>query len=276
VIVAKARTLQIGACLSENMWPEAVQAAGYLADRSPTKSFDWVTPIETFYTAPSRPNPKPNLLHLRAFSCRAYAYILVQKRSRTAEIDPHAHIEYLVGYDSTNNYRVWIPYKDIVISVRDITFNETKVYNPKDAQVTPLLCQHIEEITTVIAVAESTQTSDTTLPFTEEGRPRQDAGPQLGENEGHEKQPPPVVLSSVKEEKDREGIDREDKMKRGSSKKRERMETGIKKFSRTIFPLLIERLVRALRKKKKWRVIAGTLKSLHRPDHERPYYLFAR
>ncbi len=51
VIVAKAIALRIDACLPENIWPEAVQAAGYLANRSPTKSLDRVTPFETLYTA---------------------------------------------------------------------------------------------------------------------------------------------------------------------------------------------------------------------------------
>jgi hypothetical protein len=59
------------------------------------------------------------------------------------------------------------------------------------------------------------------LPFTEEGRPRRDAGPQQGENEGHEEQPPPVVLSSDKEEEDKGGRDKEDK-----NEKREFKEEG--------------------------------------------------
>ncbi len=67
------------------------------------------------------------------------------------------------------------------------------------------------------------------------------------------------------------------KMKRGSSKKREIMEMGIKKFSRTIFPPLTERLVRAFQKrKKKWQGIAGTLRPLHQQDHEKPHHLLAR
>jgi hypothetical protein len=40
------------------------------------------------------------------------------------KLDPRAHIGYLVGYNSTNIYRVWIPYKGIVISTRDMIFDE--------------------------------------------------------------------------------------------------------------------------------------------------------
>jgi hypothetical protein len=37
---------------------------------------------------------------------------------------------YLVGYDSTNIYRVWVPTKDKVISTRDVTFDESETYDP--------------------------------------------------------------------------------------------------------------------------------------------------
>jgi hypothetical protein len=40
------------------------------------------------------------------------------------KLDPRIYIEYLVGYDSTNIYRVWIPHKGIVISTRDVIFDE--------------------------------------------------------------------------------------------------------------------------------------------------------
>jgi hypothetical protein len=37
----------------------------------------------------------------------------------------------LVGYDSTNIYRIWIPSRDVVVSSRDVTFNETVMYDPQ-------------------------------------------------------------------------------------------------------------------------------------------------
>jgi hypothetical protein len=40
------------------------------------------------------------------------------------KLDPRAHIGYLVGYDSKNIYQVWIPHKGIVISMRDVIFDE--------------------------------------------------------------------------------------------------------------------------------------------------------
>jgi hypothetical protein len=42
-----------------------------------------------------------------------------------------AYIGYLVGYDSTNIYRIWILYKGIIISTRDIIFDEKMFFDGK-------------------------------------------------------------------------------------------------------------------------------------------------
>jgi hypothetical protein len=44
------------------------------------------------------------------------------------KLNPRAHIGYLVGYDSTNIFRVWIPHKGIVISTRDVIFDESTFF----------------------------------------------------------------------------------------------------------------------------------------------------
>jgi len=76
---------------------------------------------------------KPQLAHLKAYGCRVYAIILDTqlKKKRLNKLDPQAHISYLVGYDSTNIYRIWIPYKSIVISIRDVIFDEKTFFDSK-------------------------------------------------------------------------------------------------------------------------------------------------
>ncbi len=44
-------------------------------------------------------------------------------------LDAKALIGFLVGYESTNIYRMWVPYKKRVVSVRDVIFNEDKVWD---------------------------------------------------------------------------------------------------------------------------------------------------
>ena len=50
------------------------------------------------------------------------------KQERLKKLDPKAYVGYLVGYDSTNIYKVWVPEKGRVISTRDVIFDETALF----------------------------------------------------------------------------------------------------------------------------------------------------
>jgi len=53
------------------------------------------------------------------------------KKKRLSKLDPRAHIGYLVSYNSTNIYRIWILYKGIIISTRDVIFNKKTFFDSK-------------------------------------------------------------------------------------------------------------------------------------------------
>ena len=53
------------------------------------------------------------------------------KKKRLMKLNPRAHIGYLVGYNSTNIYRIWIPHKGKVISTRDVIFDEETFFYGK-------------------------------------------------------------------------------------------------------------------------------------------------
>jgi hypothetical protein len=124
----KARAMRNAANLPHDLWNEIVNSAVYLRDRTPCASLAWKSPYEKFYTytSESAGPSKPQLAHLRAYGCRAYAMTTDAqlKWRQRMKLDPRGHIGYLVGYDSTNIYRVWIPHKGIVISTRDVIFDE--------------------------------------------------------------------------------------------------------------------------------------------------------
>ena len=63
------------------------------------------------------------------------------------KLDPRAHIGYLVGYDSTNIYRIWIPHKGVVISTQDVIFDEKTFF---DGKRTDLSNELIDELDTLI------------------------------------------------------------------------------------------------------------------------------
>ena len=69
------------------------------------------------------------------------------KKKQLMKLNLQAHISYLVGYDSTNIYRIWIPHKGTVISIRDVIFDEETFFNVKR---TDLQNKLIAELDTLI------------------------------------------------------------------------------------------------------------------------------
>jgi len=57
------------------------------------------------------------------------------KKKRLSKLDLRAHISYLIGYNSTNIYRIWILYKGIIISTRDVIFNKKTFFNGKQTDI---------------------------------------------------------------------------------------------------------------------------------------------
>jgi hypothetical protein len=98
LIIEKARCMRVQANLPADMWPEIVQTASYLNNRTPKRRLGWKTPHEALTGI------KPNLSHLYMFGCRAYP--LDKHIPLTNKLQPRAHIGYLLGYESTNIYRI--------------------------------------------------------------------------------------------------------------------------------------------------------------------------
>jgi len=57
------------------------------------------------------------------------------KKKRLSKLDLQAHISYLIGYNSTNIYRIWILYKGIIISTRDVIFDKKTFFNSKRTDI---------------------------------------------------------------------------------------------------------------------------------------------
>jgi hypothetical protein len=90
--------MRIEANLPTDMWPEIVKAAGYISNRTPIRKLSWKTPFEAIK------KQKPRFAHMHVYGCRAYP--LNHHIPKKDKLDPRAHIGYLVGYDSTNIYRI--------------------------------------------------------------------------------------------------------------------------------------------------------------------------
>jgi hypothetical protein len=122
VILMKARSMRISGKLPHDLWVEIVNTAIYLYNRTPRADFRWVSPYERFYSwltdnQEISGRTKPQLAHLKAYGCKAYAMTTDAKlkNKRLQKLNPRANIGYLVGYDSTNIFRIWIPHRGEVI-----------------------------------------------------------------------------------------------------------------------------------------------------------------
>ena len=132
--------MRLSAHLPHALWREIIAMVVYLYNRTPKHSLDWKSPYEAFHevTIPAEgvTGPrKPTLQHLKAYGCRSYVLIKSardpDKPKKRQKLRPKAHISFLVGYESTNIYRIRIPHKKKVISARDVLFDEEEFYDRK-------------------------------------------------------------------------------------------------------------------------------------------------
>ena len=145
------------------MWPEIVRAAVYLHNRTPNYMNQWRTPYEVFFTTITHrsgivsPPRKPNQAHLRAYGCKAFALTDDTRRGRSKlqRLDPKAWIGYLVGYRSSNIFRIWIPSMGKVISTRDVIFDEESIFSGKQEDLMDNLMHNtLEEIASWVRTIE--------------------------------------------------------------------------------------------------------------------------
>jgi hypothetical protein len=133
VIIGRGRAMKNTANLPEILWPEILTCAAYLLNRSPTKSLNWETPMGYLERLSGNQDSQPSLNHLVPYGCRAYSFI--KKQPKLDRLEPRAHIGYLVGYVSTNVFRIWILSQKTVVETRDVVFDITKRYDPQDDQL---------------------------------------------------------------------------------------------------------------------------------------------
>jgi transposase InsO family protein len=87
--------------LPNYFWVEAIAIVVYIMNRTPIVAIHGMTPKEKFTCN------KPNVSHLRVFSCIAYVHVLDEKRSK---LDPKAEKCIFIGYSlEQKGYRCFNP-----------------------------------------------------------------------------------------------------------------------------------------------------------------------
>ena len=79
----------------------------------------------------------PDLAHLHVYGCKAY--IRINMLPKKQKLEKRTHIGYLIGYNSSNIYRIWNTSRNKIIRTRDIIFDENLCYNPTDIDLSQLI-----------------------------------------------------------------------------------------------------------------------------------------
>ena len=136
VIVTKSRCICIKASLPEDMWPETVKATAYLLNCTPARQLGWKSPVEALQMSLGHTMIRLDIAHLKVYRCKVYVHIPeeIRKQEWHHKLAPRAKIGYLIGYQSTNIYRVWIPQDEEVRSEKDVIFDETTFFDPRELE----------------------------------------------------------------------------------------------------------------------------------------------
>lgn len=131
-VVEKGRAMLEDAAIDKSFWVQAIQAAAYLTNRSPTNANEGnKTPFEVWE------GRRPNVSNLRVFGSKVYVHVPKERRKK---LDAKAWKGIFIGY-SNNGYRVWNPETKQESVARDVDFVE----NPDAVEVAEGVIQSTEE-----------------------------------------------------------------------------------------------------------------------------------
>ena len=100
VLTLRATKLHLSSRIPKRFWRYIYKTAGYLLNRSPTRSLGWKSPIAVLNEHLKKDLVRPKCYHLKPYGCKAYAYI--HGRPNLDKLGAKASVGYLVGYLSTN------------------------------------------------------------------------------------------------------------------------------------------------------------------------------
>ena len=99
---------------------------------------------------------KPIFYHFKVYVYKVYIFIKSKdnpnKFGRLQKLVSRAYIGYLVGYKSTNIYKVWIFYKKKVMLARDVIFNEEVFFDGKPTKITTKLIIALDEVINLVEI----------------------------------------------------------------------------------------------------------------------------
>lgn len=166
IIIKKARAKKLSVNLTNKLWRKIVAIITYLYNCTLQALINQKSPYKAFYTyiydKKKVSEPCKSLLYLlKAYEWKCYVLIKSksdpQYQSKRQKHNTKAHIGFLMGYESINIYRVQIPYKKKVTSVKNITFDKDKLWDGKRIQIS---IDNIKKLNKAIEMVELPQSEE--------------------------------------------------------------------------------------------------------------------
>jgi hypothetical protein len=138
-VFSKVRSAIEDSNLPLELWPEVLLSAVYVTNRIATSSLDKMTPMEAFkrqvQPGLSDANYTPDISHLRILGCKTYINIPKERRIKSAKLAPHAEEGYLVGFEGSKIYRVYLPGRaQKIVRTSHCVFDESEPNNPENPE----------------------------------------------------------------------------------------------------------------------------------------------
>jgi hypothetical protein len=129
LLIEKARCIREHAKLSEDLFSECYLTAEHLMNRTLNQTLNWESSLIRMQKLINQPI-RFEIEHLKVYECKTYSLLKgADVSSRDSKLKSRAFVDYLVGYNSTNIFRVWNPEKEDVSEYRDVIFDESELYD---------------------------------------------------------------------------------------------------------------------------------------------------
>lgn len=161
-LIERARSMLLASGIEWRFWNEAVVAANYLKNRSPTSAygeqFNNQTPAELWF------GTKPDLSNIRIFGSTCYNHIPADNRRK---LDAKSSKCIMLGYGTSyNTYRLWDVDANKMMIGRHVVFDEksvlnrTKIIEVPDLEAANLKHPDVDDANEILEVNETLDTTE--------------------------------------------------------------------------------------------------------------------
>ncbi len=147
ILMIRTKAMQIKTNLSTNMWSKVFKSIDYLNNRILKRALNWKISFEILI------EKKSNLTHLQLYECRVYFLKnIIFKKDR---LKSKAFIDYLVRYDFSNIFRIWIFSRMQIIRIKDVLFDKTLFYDLAKFDSKHLLIINVKNTLEILKVSNN-------------------------------------------------------------------------------------------------------------------------